>query len=230
MYDVKEECHWPGSGRFCAGWLRSVRVDAWLAVLSGLQCWKKALGSFPSATRASHFWTGGEEEGGGGTKADTVETSACVLSDFFLSLGETSLEVTFFPPLPRTGLVSGDCEQLMLLFGDEIGSDSLEQPTLFLHLFPSLLCCGPGVAEGGLHWKDMGSKSKVEMPAAGGQRSRSSSWCGFEIYAAVRMRSAPLWLSFSGGVLWSCLSLVLCRSSLLMAEMASLVERGLRGW
>lgn len=229
MYYVKEEWHWPGSGRFCADWLRSVSADAWLAVLSGLQCWKDARGSFPSATRASLFSNGGEEEGRGGTESDAIWTSTCVLNDFFLSLGEAGLEETFLLPLPRTGLISGECEQLKLLFGDEIGSDSLEQPTLFFHLFPSLLCWGPCVAEGGLHWKDMGSKSKVEMPAAGGHRSRSSSWCGGEIHAVVQMRSAPLWLSFSWGVLWSCLILVLCRSSLLMGEMASLVERGLTG-
>lgn len=82
---------------------------------------------------------------------------------FFLSVGEMGL----------SGLRSGDSEPLMMLLGEEMGSDSLEQPALFLQRLESLLRCWPGVAA---HWKDMGSKSKLEIPAAGGQRSRSSSW------------------------------------------------------
>lgn len=227
MYDVKEEWYLPGSGRFCADWLRSVRADAWLAVLSGLQRWWGALATFPSSSGASHFSTGGGEEGRGGGEADAFWISACDFKNFFLSLGESGLEVTFFPPLQRIGLMSGDWEQLMLLLGEEMGSDSLEHPAFFLHLFPFLLCCSPGVTEGRLHWKDMGSKSKLEIPAAGGQRSRSSSGCGGKIH--VWTRSAPLWLSFSGWVLWSSLLLVLRRSSPQTTEMAPLVDRGLRG-
>lgn len=84
---------------------------------------------------------------------------------FFLSVGEMGL----------SGLRSGDSEPLMLsllLLGDEMGSDSLEQPALFLQPLASPLRCSPGVSA---HWKDMGSKSKLEIPEAGGQRSRSSS-------------------------------------------------------
>jgi len=48
----------------------------------------------------------------------------------------------------------------------------LDAVTLFLdpsHLVP---CCrGPGMAGGALHWKDMGSKSRLKMPGAGGSRS-----------------------------------------------------------
>lgn len=107
---------------------------------------------------------------------------------FFLSVGEMGL----------SGLRSGDSEPLMLLLGDEMGSDSLEQPALFLQLLASLLRCSPGVAA---HWKDMGSKSKLEIPAAGGQRSRSSSGT----HVAAWMRSAPWRLSLRVWALWSSL-------------------------
>lgn len=97
---------------------------------------------------------------------------------FFLSVGEMGL----------SGLRSGDSEPLMLLLllGDEMGSDSLEQPALFLQPLASPPRCCPGVAA---HWKDMGSKSKLEMPMAGGQRSRSSSGT----QAAAWRRSAAPW-------------------------------------
>lgn len=121
---------------------------------------------------------------------------------------------------------------LMLLFGEEMGSDSLEQPALFLHLLLSLCCCcccSRGVAEGWLHWKDMGSKSRLEMPAAGGQRSSSSSGCWGE-------RLVPLWTlsglrtaSFGRRPRWPSLLRLLLRSSLPTRETASLVERGRRG-
>lgn len=125
--------------------------------------------------------------------------------------------------------MSGDWEQLMLLLGEEMGSDSLEHPAFRLHLFPSLWCWGRGVAEGRLHWKDIGSKSKLEIPAAGGQRSRSSSGCGGKMHVEAWTWSAPLGVSFSGWALWSSLLLVFCGSSPQAREMASLVDRGLRG-
>lgn len=140
--------------------------------------------------------------------------SRCALGYFFLSVGEMGL----------SGLRSGDSEPLMLLLllGEEMGSDSLEQPALFLQLLASLLRNSPGVAA---HWKDMGSKSKLEIPAAGGQRSRSSSGT----HIAAWTRSAPWRLSLRVWALWSSLLLPLRASSRVAAEMASLVERGLRG-
>lgn len=105
-----------------------------------------------------------------------------------------------------SGLRSGDSERLMSsMLGEEMGSDSLEQPALLLQAARG----GPGVAA---HWKDMGSKSKLEIPAAGGQRSRSSS--GTRLSLRV----------------WALRSSLLSRaSSREVAETASLVERGLRG-
>lgn len=118
---------------------------------------------------------------------------------------------------------------LWLLFGEEMGSDSLEQPALFLHLLLSRCCCCRGVAAGWLHWKDMGSKSRLEMPAAGGQRSSSSSACGGE-------RLVPLWTlsglrraSLARWPLWPSLLRLRQRLSLPTRETASLVERGRRG-
>lgn len=121
-----------------------------------------------------------------------------------------------------SGLRSGDWEPLMLLFGDEMGSDSLEQPALLLQVAASLPRCSPGVTA---HWKDMGSKSRLEIPSAGGQRSRSSS--GTHVVALTR--SAPWRLSLSVCALSSPLLLLLGTSSREAAEMASLVERGRRG-
>lgn len=109
----------------------------------------------------------------------------------------------------------------MLLFGEETGSDSLEQPALLLQVAASLPRCSPGVTA---HWKDMGSKSKLEIPSAGGHRSRSSSGT----HVVAWSRSAPWRLSLSVCAFSSAL-LLLWASSREAAEMASLVERGLRG-
>lgn len=107
---------------------------------------------------------------------------------FFLSVGEMGL----------SGLRSGDSERLMLLFGDEMGSDSLEQPALLLQVAASLPRCSPGVT---VHWNDMGSKSKVENPAAGGQRSRSSSGTHAWTRSAPRRLSLRVWALCSSLVL-----------------------------
>lgn len=89
----------------------------------------------------------------------------------------------------------------MLLFGEEMGSDSLEQPALLLQVAASLPRCGPGVT---VHWKDMGSKSRLEIPSAGGQRSRSSSGTH-----GAWTRSPPWRLSLSVCALISSLLLLL---------------------
>lgn len=101
------------------------------------------------------------------------------------------MEVTFFTPFQRTGLNSGDGEQLMLLLGDDTGSDSLEKQALLLNLFPSLSFFIPAVALVGMNWKDMGSKSKVEIPATGEQRSKSSSWWGGDLTSSLHPLSGP---------------------------------------
>lgn len=53
----------PGSGRFWADCVRSVRADAWLAELSGLRHRWAALAALPSSSRASHSSAGAGEKG-----------------------------------------------------------------------------------------------------------------------------------------------------------------------